>query len=66
METYVSPIGVGSNELESSNGGSTRGIPVVVFILVAAVTVFAGAFIVSAGVGWNVAVGMNYVVDTWS
>ena len=46
-------------ELQSVNGG---GIPVVVFILVAAVTVV--EFLVGAAVAWDVAVGTVLAVST--
>ncbi len=39
------------------------GVPVVVFVLVAAVTVAGAAFIVGAGIGWTVAVGTSSVVS---
>ena len=48
-------------ELQSVNGG---GIPVVVFILVAAVTVVEAAFLVGAAVAWDVAVGTVLAVST--
>ena len=48
-------------ELQSVNGG---GIPVVVFILVAAVTVVEAAFLVGLAFGWDVAVGTSLVVST--
>ena len=57
---YESPLLVDMNEMEVS--GSTRGVPVVVFVLVAGVTVVGAAFIVGAGIGWTVAVGTNKVV----
>lgn len=41
-------------EAQNVNGG---GIPVVVFILVAAVTVVEAAFLAGAVVGWDLAVG---------
>ncbi|MEG0960971.1 MAG: class IIb bacteriocin, lactobin A/cerein 7B family [Erysipelotrichaceae bacterium] len=41
-------------ELEDINGG---GIPVVNFILIAAITVVAAAFLVAAGAGWTFIVG---------
>lgn len=50
-------------EMENVSGG---GIPVVVFILAAAVTVVGAAFIAVAGVGWSAAVGTNYLVSTSS
>ncbi len=48
-------------EMQSVNGG---GIPVVVFILVAAVTVVEAAFIVGAAVAWDVVVGTVVAVST--
>lgn len=49
-------------EMENINGGA--GVPVVVFILVAAVTVVGAAFLVAAGAAWSVAVGTSAVVST--
>lgn len=48
-------------ELQLVNGG---GIPVVVFILVAAVTVVEAAFLAGAAVAWDVVVGTVLSVST--
>jgi hypothetical protein len=48
-------------ELQSVNGG---GIPVVVFILVAAVTVVEAAFLVGAAVAWDAVVGTTIAIST--
>lgn len=48
-------------ELQSVNGG---GIPVVVFILVAAVTVVEAAFLAGLAVAWDVAVGTALSIST--
>lgn len=48
-------------ELQAVNGG---GVPVVVFILVAAVTVVEAAFLVGAAVAWDAVVGTVLAVST--
>lgn len=48
-------------ELQEINGG---GIPVIVFILVAGLTVVEAAFIVGAAIGWDVAVGTTIYTST--
>lgn len=60
---YERPVMVPMSDYEG-NGEAPSGVPVAVFILVAAVTVVAATFIVGASVGWNVAVGTNAVVST--
>ncbi len=48
-------------QLQLVNGG---GIPVVVFILVAAVTVAEVAFLAGAAVAWDVVIGTMFAVST--
>jgi hypothetical protein len=62
--TYETPQFMPLSDLEMSSVNGGTGVPVVVFILVAAVTVVAAAFIVAAGVGWAAGVGTTALVST--
>lgn len=59
--SYETPKLVDMSELEmmNTNGGA---VPLLVFILVAAVTVVAGAFVYLGGIGWTYLVGTSKVV----
>ncbi len=66
MDQYNSPVGVGFDELESGNAiVSPQGVPIVVFILVAGVSVLVAGTIAIVGAFVSVAVGVNQVVDTY-
>lgn len=66
MDQYNSPVGVGFDELESGNAiVSPQGVPIVVFILVAGVSVLVAGTIAIIGAFVSVAVGVNQVVDTY-
>ena len=66
MDQYNSPVGVGFDELESGNAiVSPQGVPIVVFILVAGVSVLVAGTIAIVGAFVSVAVGLNQVVDTY-
>ena len=66
MDQYNSPVGVGFDELESGNAiVSPQGVPIVVFILVAGVSVLVAGTIAIVGTFVSVAVGVNQVVDTY-
>lgn len=66
LDQYNSPVGVGFDELESGNAiVSPQGVPIVVFILVAGVSVLVAGTIAIVGAFVSVAVGVNQVVDTY-
>lgn len=51
-------------DLEEGGTAQPTGVPVTLFILVAAVTVAVATFVINIGVGWNAAVGTQYLVST--
>lgn len=63
-EKYESPKLVPMQDVELMNvNGGGLGIPVIVFIAAAGVTVYAGAFIAQVAFYYNVAVGQTKVVS---